>query len=236
MGRKSFAGLIVLAFLLTAAGGFAAEKVDNVFIAGLDAGYCGYTGWMGENFQPNVGGALFFGYAITPNFAIELDYIPLLAAETAEDADDSQYYQRAYWGGIGQDAGGFGGLGLSGKLYPRNRFRDADFVLVQPYYRMGLGWLPFMWEYEWWTKTPPREVPLYENEDWDGFNSIYLNVGGGVDFMLAKWVSLGVDLRLWSFFVMGDTINGYAADDYFFKSDFESSYMYSAGLNATFQW
>ncbi|NLH47040.1 MAG: hypothetical protein GX444_00395 [Myxococcales bacterium] len=236
MSRKSFAGLVILAVVLTASLTFAAEKLDNVFIAGLDGGYYGYTGWMGDNFDGGFGGALFFGYGITRNFSIELDYIPAITTSPSGD-DVKEGLDAAYWGGLGQEYSGIGGIGVSGKLYPRDRFRDADFVRLQPVLRMGLGWMPFMWTYKDSTKVPAGQVALYNNEDYDGFNNLYVNIGGGLDVMLAKWISLGLDLRLWKAFIIGDTLNGYATDDEnLFKDDYESSMMYSLGLNVTFQW
>lgn len=231
MSRKSLATIVLLTLIASVSVAGAAEKVDNVFIAGVDGGYHGFTGWLGENFAGGVGGALFFGYGITNNFAIELDYLPMVTTDPTGDDVDT-FMDAASFGGVGGEAGGFGGLGISGKLYPRERFRDADFVIVQPMLRMGLGYLPFYWDY----KTDNATQTTY-NEDFDGYSSMYLNLGGGLDFMLAKWVSIGLDVRIWKMFITGDTVNGYAADDdLFFKTDFEGSMMYSAGANLTFQW
>jgi hypothetical protein len=233
MGRKSLAGICLLVFLATASFATAAEKVDNVFIVGLEGGYQTYTGWMGENFAAGYSGGLFFGYGITNNFAVQLDYIPLSTTDPSGD-DVELDFKSAYWGGIGQEYSGMGGIGVSGKLYPRNRFRDSDFVIVQPMARMGVGWMPLIWVIQ---DEYPDVQEKYNFEDFDGYNTVYLNIGGGCDFMLAKWVSLGLDVRLWKYFVMGDTINGYAADDAkLFKDDLESSFALSGGLNVTFQW
>jgi len=224
MGRKYLALIVVLSMLLIAGSAMAAEKVDNVFIVGADVGYFGHTGWLGDNFSGGPGFDVFFGYGIVDNFAIQLDYIPLImASPTGDDVKD--LYDKAGFGGVGMDGGQFGGFGLSGKLYPRGRFRDADFVIVQPVINMGFGLLPFVWTYK--SGVSP--------DDYDGVNNIYVNLGGGVDFMLAKWISLGINLKLWKYFVPSETLQGYTVDSTM-KSDIGDSFTYQAGVGVTFQW
>jgi hypothetical protein len=167
----------------------------------------------------------------------------ITTSPSGDDVKDA--YDSAYWGGLGQEYSGIGGIGISGKLYPRDRFRDADLVTVQPFARLGVMYIPFIWTYSTKGKdaakgavddeTATETQKAMAAEDYDGFNNLAINVGGGVDFMLAKFFSLGVEARLWKPFVVGDTINGYKTDDYK-KSDFEGSLLYNVGLNATFQW
>ena len=231
MSRKIIVGVILCVVLAAAAVAGAAEKVENVFIAGLDAGYYGHTGWLGQNFGGGIGGALFFGYGITRNFAIELDYQPIVTS-SVKSSSAKQIYSNAYFGGLGQSFSGMGGIGASGKLYPRDRFRDADFVIVQPFARLGLGWEPFIWTYQ------KSVQPLLNYKKGDGFNNLYLNIGGGCDFMIVKWFSLGFDLRLWKYFPMTKTIDGFTTkgSSLYKVGSYDSSLTYSGGLNATFQW
>lgn len=227
MGRKTLAGVIVLALLVLAGQAVAAEKVDNVFIVGFDAGYFGYTGWMGEQFTGSVGGNLFFGYGITENFSMQIDYYPLIM--TTPDGDEVEdAFDQAYWGGIAQVGDQFGGFGISGKLYPRGRFREVDFLRVQPFLTLGAGTIPFIWAYT-------DEVADLSGEDYDGFNAVYANFGGGIDFMLAKWFSINLHAKLWRYFMYGDTLQGYEVDDDL-KTDVEGSMAYQVGLGLTFQW
>jgi hypothetical protein len=236
MSRKSLVGVLFVLLATVAVAG-AAEKVDNVFIAGVDADYFVHTGWVGSNYSGGIGGSLFFGYGITKNFAIEADWMPdIMSAPTGKDVKNAQ--NAAYWGGIGQKDGGMGGLGLSGKLYPRERFRDSDFVIAQPYARLGLGWMPFIWT----NKNPGTVVTknagfttTTTTKAYDGFNDVYLNLGGGCDFMITKFFSLGPEVRMWKYFVVGKTLQGYSTSSYH-TGDYQNSLGFSLGLNVTFQW
>jgi len=235
MNRKILAGVVALVFVLAAGHALAAEKVDNVFITGADVGYFGYMGWLGENFDAGPGFSLFFGYGITENFSVQLDYIPMLMTSPSGD-DVEDYLDTATFGGVGHESGQFGGFGISGKLYPRKRFRDADFLRVQPFYTMGLGWLPFVYDYTDTAKSDPFLISTAVIEDdYEGFNMLYANLGFGVDFMLARWISLGLNARIYRFFVMAESLNGYELHEDA-VADVQGSMMYQAGLNLTFQW
>jgi len=237
MGRKSLAGFVLFAFLIMAGTAAAAEKVENVFITGVDVGYFGYTGWMGDNFDAGLGFAAFFGYGITDNFAIELDWIPQI--QSSYSGSDPYYkdaFEEAYWGGLAMEGDKFGGFGLSGKLYPRGRFRDADFVHLQPFLSMGMGLMPFIWTYKSGISQAAGETrPPYGTETFDGYNAFYLNLGGGLDYMFAKWVSLGLNAKIWKAYNMGDSLQGYGHDDDL-ETDLSGSMMWQVGLGLTFQW
>ncbi len=95
--------LCLLAFVLPVS---AAENVDNVFITGLNVGYNGATGWIGENYDAGIGFGLFFGYGITEYFSMQIDFIPMVM--TSPSGDDVDTQDTAVWGGFSN--GGFGGI------------------------------------------------------------------------------------------------------------------------------
>ena len=182
---------------------------------------------MGKNLNGGLGGGLFFGYGITENFAMEIDWIPLLMA-SPHGTDVKDIWDNSGFGGIGVGGGAFGGFGVSGKLYPRGRFRDADFVNWQPFLMLGAGYMPFVFTYKSAAKPPT-------GESYDGFKSIYAYLGGGVEYMFNPHIGLNVNVRLWKFFQYGDSLQGYSLDSTF-KSDISGSMAYQAGLGLTFQW
>jgi hypothetical protein len=227
MGRKTLAGIVALTVLVWAGSALAVESVENCFIAGLDAGYFGYTGWLGDNFSGGVGGSLFFGYGITENFAMEIDWIPLATVSPTGD-QVKDIYDTASWGGLGSEGGQFGGFGISGKLYPRGRFRDADFVNWQPFLTLGAGTLPFVFTYA----TDAKPIT---GETYDGFNVLYVNLGGGLEYMFTRWVGLNLNVRLYKWFQYGNSLQDYTIADKRIDN-INGSMAYQAGLGLTFQW
>lgn len=222
--RKAFLAIIfalsLMAFALPVS---ASDKVDNVFITGLNAGYYGSTGWIGENYDAGVGFGLFFGYGITEYFSMELDYYPMFM--TSPSGDDVDNQDTAVWGGFAN--GGFGGIGIMGRLYPRKTFREADFKVVQPYLGLGATYLNFIWEY--------KEVPEGTDYEYDGVTNLLVDFAFGIDFYVAEWVSIGPSLGIHKPFLMGDTLQGETVESEQ-KTDWEGSYLWNASLGVKFQW
>ena len=53
--------------------------------------------------------------------------------------------------------------------------------------------------------------------------------------MFAKWVSLGLNAKIWKAYNMGDSLQGYGHDDDL-ETDLSGSMMWQVGLGLTFQW
>jgi hypothetical protein len=225
-----------------------ADSGRNSITTGLDAGYYFPIGWTGANFGGGLGGSLFFGYSLTRELNIQLEYIPMVTATPTGD-DVKDVFDTVTWGGVGQ-TGGLGGIGLSVKYFPRGRFKDADFVIVQPFVRGGLGMMSFVWTYSDDYIAAKQQADIDAGfepgtyADADSMNMMYFNLGGGVDFMLAKFVSLGLDVRFWQHYVLSaETAEGTAKEDLpwgekfaYFGEDFVSDLVISGGLSLTFQY
>jgi hypothetical protein len=222
--------LLSLAFALPAS---AVEDMDNVFITGLNVGYNGATGWIGENYDAGLGFSLFFGYGITEYFSMEIDFIPMMmTSPSGDDVKDGQ--DSAVWGGFSN--GGFGGFGIMGRLYPRKAFREADLKTVQPWLGLGLTYINFIWEYD----TPPAGTDY----DYDGLTNLLLDFRFGIDFYITEWVSIGPSIGLHKPFLFGDSLQGESVGDFVYpddldadlQSDWEGSLMWDAALGVKFQW
>lgn len=222
MRKALTVAICALAFVILAIPAFASDPVDNVFTVGLDIGYYGPMGWIGENFDGGPGFGLYFGYGITEYFSMQLDYMPMIM--TSPSGDDVKNMDTAVWGGYSN--GGFGGVGITGKLFPRKVYREADFKVVQPFIFLGAKYVSFIYEYK---------TATLEGDEYDGINNIILDFGVGVDFYITDFVSLGPSVGIHKPFLMGDTIQGQTVDSDF-KSDWEGSMLWNASLGLKFQW
>ncbi len=241
MRKATMVVIFTLAMLTLTIPAIGAEPVDNVFITGLDVGYYGATGWIGENFDGGPGFGLFFGYGITEYFSMQLDYMPMIM--TSPSGDDVKGMDTAVWGGYSN--GGIGAIGISGRLYPRKVYREADFKVVQPYLALGFKYLSARWE--WKNSTSDNDdtddstvdtlhkTALDNGDEYDGVTNILFDFRFGIDFHITDFVSLGPSLGIHKPFMMGDYIQGETMDRDF-KSDWEGSMLWDAALGLKFQW
>ena len=240
--RKACFALCLVILLGLSTTTFAAEKVDNVYQIGTNVGFYAPMGWLGENFDAGPGFGLFFGYGITEYFSMEIDYIPMIM--TAPSGDDVDNMDTAVWGGFSN--GGFGGIGIMGRLYPRKAFREADFKVVQPYLGLGFTYTSFIWE------NKSTQQPLLDDngeqvndangnpviqqlDDYDGVNTLLLDFAFGIDFYITEWVSLGFNVGVHKPNIIGDTLQGNTVDTDF-ESDFNGSMLLNGSASLKFQW
>lgn len=198
MMRKALLSTIcTIALLLVSTTGFAAEKVDNVFIAGFDAGYQLGSGWFGENYDAGITERVFFGYGITEYFSMELYVSPYVT--TSPSGDDV----------ANQDSASILGAGVLGRLYPRKVYREADFKVVQPYLGLGLGIFNITYQYK--SGMAPG------TNDSDSVMPFLADLRLGIDFFVTEYLSIGPSIGYGMFLTVlseSDTVDADVSDNF----------------------